>query len=332
MPGRKFSAGNGYRYGFNGKEDDKDAGEGIQDYGMRIYDGRLGRFLSVDPLSKDYPWNSTYAFAENDVIRSIDLDGLEKLIANEYYDKNNELTKTVFTGIRNSETKAAVNMNMKSALGVKLTTQDVYVIKRNSKGKIFSEYPAGKLDKYYKSIVSKASIVKGDNDNSLPDNTMQQSESTTRGNFYKSALISNVENEFFEKTFKNTSLNTKVPTQITAGGVWLAGNGGVPDADNGVLSSDMKTGLDAMVSRLNSSTNVTSAQVTMMYNIGQSSNQAQVDREVSQLKTTQANVVQYLQKRVKKSITISAGSAQIILQDNTGKPDPSRGTFLNLKQ
>ena len=41
---------------------------------------QMARFLSVDPLAKSYPWNSTYAFAENDVIRSIDLDGLEKLI------------------------------------------------------------------------------------------------------------------------------------------------------------------------------------------------------------------------------------------------------------
>jgi hypothetical protein len=32
----------------------------------------------VDPLFKSYPWNSTYAFAENDVIRCIDLDGGEK--------------------------------------------------------------------------------------------------------------------------------------------------------------------------------------------------------------------------------------------------------------
>ena len=37
------------------------------------------RFLSVDPLTKDYPYLTPYAFAENDVIRSIDLDGLEKL-------------------------------------------------------------------------------------------------------------------------------------------------------------------------------------------------------------------------------------------------------------
>jgi RHS repeat-associated protein len=78
---RSFQSSTGYRYGFNGKENDnevKNIDGSQQDYGMRIYDPRLGRFLSVDPLSKEYPWNSTYAFAENDVIRSIDLDGLEK--------------------------------------------------------------------------------------------------------------------------------------------------------------------------------------------------------------------------------------------------------------
>jgi hypothetical protein len=41
---------------------------------------QMARFLSVDPLAKSYPWNSTHAFAENDVIRSIDLEGLEKSV------------------------------------------------------------------------------------------------------------------------------------------------------------------------------------------------------------------------------------------------------------
>jgi RHS repeat-associated protein len=70
-----------YRYGFNGKENDNEVkGEGNQqDYGMRIYDPRLVRFLSVDPLQKIYPWNSPYAFAENGPIENIDLDGLERL-------------------------------------------------------------------------------------------------------------------------------------------------------------------------------------------------------------------------------------------------------------
>jgi len=72
----------GYRFGFNGKEMDNEvSGDGNQyDYGFRIYNPRIGKFLSMDPLFKSYPWNSTYAFAENDVIRSVDLEGLEKFI------------------------------------------------------------------------------------------------------------------------------------------------------------------------------------------------------------------------------------------------------------
>lgn len=78
MPGRKYGAMG--RYGFNGKEQDKEVkGEGNQyDYGLRIYDPRLGRFLSVDPLTDEYPWNSTYSYAEGDPINYTDLDGGEK--------------------------------------------------------------------------------------------------------------------------------------------------------------------------------------------------------------------------------------------------------------
>ncbi len=84
-PGREYSPSSSsglYRYGFNGKENDNEVkGEGNQqDYGMRIYDPRLGRFLSVDPLTKSYPSNTPYSFAENDGIRNLDLDGLEKVI------------------------------------------------------------------------------------------------------------------------------------------------------------------------------------------------------------------------------------------------------------
>ncbi len=77
MPGRKFSAGTSYRYGFNGKENDKDISEGGQDYGMRIYDARVGRFLSEDPITKKYPELTPYQFASNRPIDGIDLDGLE---------------------------------------------------------------------------------------------------------------------------------------------------------------------------------------------------------------------------------------------------------------
>lgn len=80
MPGRSVSTGSGYRYGFNGKEQDPEIkGTGAQyDYGFRIYDPRVGRFLSVDPLTKTYPWYTPYQFAGNMPIWAIDLDGLEE--------------------------------------------------------------------------------------------------------------------------------------------------------------------------------------------------------------------------------------------------------------
>ena len=80
MPGRKYAQANAkYRYGFNGKENDNDVkGDGNQqDYGMRIYDPRLGRFLSIDPIMKKYPMLTPYQFASNRSIDGIDQDGLE---------------------------------------------------------------------------------------------------------------------------------------------------------------------------------------------------------------------------------------------------------------
>jgi RHS repeat-associated protein len=79
--GSGLFAEGGYRYGFNGKENDNEV-KGVegsqQDYGMRIYDPRIGKFLSVDPLSSEYPWYTPYQFAGNKPIQYVDLDGLEE--------------------------------------------------------------------------------------------------------------------------------------------------------------------------------------------------------------------------------------------------------------
>jgi RHS repeat-associated protein len=65
-----------YRYGFNNQEQDAEMGD-YYAFEYRIHDTRLGRFLSVDPLAPEYPWNSCYAFAENRVIYSFDIEGCE---------------------------------------------------------------------------------------------------------------------------------------------------------------------------------------------------------------------------------------------------------------
>lgn len=82
MPERQFVAVNsGYRFGFNGVEKDdevKGAGNSYT-FEYRVHDPRLGRFLSVDPLAKDYVFYSPYQFAGNKPIKSIDSRGLEEL-------------------------------------------------------------------------------------------------------------------------------------------------------------------------------------------------------------------------------------------------------------
>ena len=71
-----------YGFAFNGQEKtDEVSGVGNHlDFKYRGYDPQTGKFWSVDPLFKDYPWNSMYCFAENDVIRAKDLEGAEKYI------------------------------------------------------------------------------------------------------------------------------------------------------------------------------------------------------------------------------------------------------------
>ena len=68
-----------YRFGFNGqmKVNEMSGVGNYLDFKFRGYDSRTARFNSVDPLFGDYPWNSTYAFAENRVIDGIDLEGKE---------------------------------------------------------------------------------------------------------------------------------------------------------------------------------------------------------------------------------------------------------------
>lgn len=82
MPNRHANTGD-YRYGFNGKEMDNELkGEGNHyDYGMRLYDPRVNRFFSTDPMTYSYPYLTPYQFASNRPIDGIDLDGKEWAIS-----------------------------------------------------------------------------------------------------------------------------------------------------------------------------------------------------------------------------------------------------------
>ena len=87
QPGRNYNADD-YTFGYNGKPFDSEV-EGIgviYDYGFRIYDSRIARFISVDPLTDYYPFYSPYQFAANIPIAGIDVDGLELKVVIRYID------------------------------------------------------------------------------------------------------------------------------------------------------------------------------------------------------------------------------------------------------
>ena len=107
----------GYRYGFNGKEDDDETG--WQDYGMRYYDRQIGRFISADPLivyGQKYPELSSYQFASNSPIQAIDLDGLEATKHTTIKENGTSIYKTTDIYIRlkvvNNSSATAENIEM----------------------------------------------------------------------------------------------------------------------------------------------------------------------------------------------------------------------------
>ena len=68
---------NDYTFGFQGQEgDDEVSGEGNSyDFGARIYDSRLGRFLSIDRYANKFPQYSPYLYSRNSPISTVDANG-----------------------------------------------------------------------------------------------------------------------------------------------------------------------------------------------------------------------------------------------------------------
>jgi RHS repeat-associated protein len=86
MSSRSFATQSEYRYGFNGKEKHNSTAEGSYDFGARIYDGRIGRWLSVDPFYGKFPSESPYLFGGGSPVSTIDIGGKYKYVVTLQYD------------------------------------------------------------------------------------------------------------------------------------------------------------------------------------------------------------------------------------------------------
>jgi len=96
--GRTWQTGSEYKYGFNGKESDSETygNDNFLDFSSRVYDSRLGRFLSVDPLGLKTFWKSPYSFAGNSPILYVDY--LELDINGGFSVENNSQQPVILVG------------------------------------------------------------------------------------------------------------------------------------------------------------------------------------------------------------------------------------------
>ena len=70
MPNRQIVNGEPYRYAFQGQEKDPETGK--EAFQLRLWDGRIGRWLTTDPYRQ---YSSPYVGMGNDPINGIDPDG-----------------------------------------------------------------------------------------------------------------------------------------------------------------------------------------------------------------------------------------------------------------
>jgi RHS repeat-associated protein len=75
MPGRNITGSTTYRYGFNGKEKSSEINSDDYDYGERVYDAKIGRLLSIDPMARKFSYVSPYVYALGNPLNVIDPDG-----------------------------------------------------------------------------------------------------------------------------------------------------------------------------------------------------------------------------------------------------------------
>jgi len=135
MPGRKqlrdldgngnpvyvtANGSDGYRYGFNGMEkDDEIKGEANSyDFGARMYDPRVGRWLSIDPLEKKHAGINPYHYVYNIPTIMNDPNGEDGIVTIDPENHTVTLSTTVYlygsVGADGNATAAAYNKIFKS--------------------------------------------------------------------------------------------------------------------------------------------------------------------------------------------------------------------------
>ncbi len=193
-----------YRFAFNGKEnDDETYGGGNEyDYGDRIYDTRLGKWLSIDPLQKEYPDLSPYSGMGDNPIFLIDIDGRQIVV----YSKANQ--------------QVVLKMINAKALGTFAFKQngELYLKSNKGNGSKYSEYYR---DRLVEAIKDKDLIVISKSETFIDDEgKTQKTDDPVKGGGGGVTII---------QEFKTTDIKTGVTNSEKVAEVTISGNANSKD-------------------------------------------------------------------------------------------------------
>jgi len=117
------------------KDDELKGGGNSYDFGARMYDSRVGRWLTIDAMEKKYPSINPYATMDNNPIINVDMDGNEPVdppdgklyIFHVWQDENNKRCTKIY--------------QVKTVTGLKSDIiKSVYLDKEGGQGKIVDYY------------------------------------------------------------------------------------------------------------------------------------------------------------------------------------------------
>jgi RHS repeat-associated protein len=110
LPNRNES-GDEYRYGFQGqeKDDEVSGNSNSYDFGARLYNPRVGRWLSRDPADKSFPWQSPYVSMDNNPVLKMDPIGESGIVTVDHSNKTITVSSHMIFYGEASSTKLATD-------------------------------------------------------------------------------------------------------------------------------------------------------------------------------------------------------------------------------
>jgi RHS repeat-associated protein len=190
-----------YRRGFQGQEhDDEVKGDGNSvNFKYRMHDPRVGRFFAVDPLTRQYPHNSPYAFSENRIIDGVELEGKE-FVRTRTFDPSSGKT------IVNTEIRIQV-VNSSKILEKKYEVEEIMHKAQVDIPKIFNHEDVENNTTYQYSV-SFIIADKPDDFSGKPDE-----------GFFLEMVDLTIDDDFNGKSFENDIINNKITLGVTNEGL-----------------------------------------------------------------------------------------------------------------